>query len=226
MIDPDYPYHVITKGNDDRPLVYDVRDRELFVLGLDQAATRHGWKVWSWCLMTNHFHLVVKTQESSLSRGMQELNGNHSRRVNRRHGRSGHLLRNRFFSAAVDSDAYAVSSNIYVVNNPVKAGLCTTPADWPWCSYRATVGLEQPPAWLAVDAVLGLFGRDRKKAIREYTDYVHSGHVPVSDTIERVSRFEPAPAEPAGGGGTARPGSGPAPRRAAAPSAPATAPRG
>ena len=196
VIDPDFPYHVITKGNNDEALVYDARDAEHFVQGLGQVATRYDWEVWSWCLMTNHVHLVVRTRENSLSRGMRELNGNHSKRVNRRHGRSGHLLRNRFFSVAVDSDAYAVSSNIYVVKNPVKAGLCRTPAEWPWCSYRATVGLEQPPAWLAVGAVLGLFGRDRKKATREYMDYVHSGHLPVSDTIERVSRFEPAPPGP------------------------------
>src|SRR5216683_4671394 len=124
---------------------------------------------------------------------MQELNGNHSRRTNHRHERSGHLVENRFFSVVVDSDAYAVSSIVYVVRNPVEAGLCETPADWPACSYRATVGLESAPRWLAVDAVLGLFGRDRERAVRAYRDNVHSGRLPVSDTIEAVARYEPAP---------------------------------
>jgi len=196
VIDPDFPYHVITKGNNAEALVYDSLDVELLLHDLGQVATKYRWEVWAWCLMTNHFHVVVKTLDGALSRGMQELNGNHSRRMNRRHGRSGHLVRNRFFSGIVDSDVYAVSSVVYVVWNPVKAGLCKTPADWPACSYRATVGLEPAPPWLAVDAVLALFGRDKETAIRRYAEYVHSGRVPVSDTIEEVSRFEPAPPAP------------------------------
>ena len=190
-IDPDFPYHVISRGNNRGPIVFDAVDVELFIAELGRVATKYGWEVWSWCLMTNHFHVVARTPEGALSAGMQELNGNHSRRTNHRHGRNGHLVENRFFSVAVDSDAYAVTSNVYVVRNPVKAGLCKTPADWSACSYRATVGFEPAPRWLAVDAVLGLFGRDRDRAARAYRDYVHSGQVPVSDTIERLSRYEP-----------------------------------
>jgi REP-associated tyrosine transposase len=195
-IDPSFPYHTVAKGNDGAPIVFDWIDVEYLVAELGRVATKYEWEVWSWCLMTNHFHVVVRSPEGALSLGMQELNGNHSRRTNHRHGRSGHLFQNRFFSCAVDSDAYAVSSNVYVVWNPVKAGLCKTPADWPACSYRATVGLEPAPPWLAVDAVLALFGRDKETAIRRYAEYVHSGRVLVSDTIEEVSRFEPAPPAP------------------------------
>jgi REP-associated tyrosine transposase len=199
VIDPDFPYHTIAKGNNGAPIVFDGIDVEFFVAGLGRVATKYRWEVWSWCLMTNHFHVVTRTPEAALSAGMQELNGNHSRRTNHRRGRSGHLFQNRFFSTAVDSDAYAVTSNVYVVANPVKARLCKTPADWPWCSYRATVGLEPAPPWLAVDAVLGLFGRDRTKAIRAYERNVHSGHLPVSDTIEAIARFEPPSPEPQSG---------------------------
>ena len=196
VIDPHLPYHVITRGNNGGALVYDLVDIHLFVDELGRVATKHHWEVWAWCLMTTHFHIVARTPEGALSCGMQELNGNHSRRTNRRHDRSGHLVQNRFFSVAVDSDAYAVSSVVYVVRNPVKAGLCETPAAWPACSYRATAGLEPAPRWLAVDAVLALFGKDRERAVRAYCDYVHSGHLPVSDTIERLSRFEPASPRP------------------------------
>jgi REP element-mobilizing transposase RayT len=192
-IEPDFPYHVISRGNNSGPIVFDAVDVELFIAELGRVATKYDWEVWSWCLMTNHFHVVARTPEGALSLGMQELNGNHGRRTNHRHSRSGHLVENRFFSVAVDSDAYAVSSNIYVVRNPVKAGLCMTPADWSACSYRATVGLEPAPRWLAVDAVLGLFGKDRERAVRAYRDYVHSGQLPVSDTIEQLSRYEPPP---------------------------------
>jgi REP element-mobilizing transposase RayT len=195
-IDPDLPYHVITRGNNGGPLVYDHHDVALFVDELGHVAKKYRWEVWAWCLMTNHFHLVARTAEGALSCGMQELNGNHSRRTNRRHGRTGHLVQNRFFSAAVDSDAYAVSSVVYVVRNPVKAGLCAAPAAWPASSYRATAGLEPAPGWLAVDTVLAMFGKDRKRAERSYRDYVHSGHLPVSDTIEKLSQFEPATQRP------------------------------
>ena len=196
MIDPDFPYHVITRGNNGGPVVYDRHDVELFVYELGHVAVKYGWQVWAWCLMTNHFHLVARTPEGALSRGMQELNGNHSRRVNLRHRMTGHLVQNRFHSVAVDSDAYAVSSVVYVVRNPVKAGLCRSPAAWPASSYRATAGLEPVPPWLAVDTVLALFGRDRERAVRGYRDYVHSGRLPVSDTIEKLSLFEPATPRP------------------------------
>lgn len=194
-IDPDFPYHVVSKGNNGAPIVFDAVDVEFFIAELGRVATKYDWEVWAWCLMTNHFHVVARTQDSALSLGMQELNGNHSRRTNHRHERSGHLLQNRFFSVVVDSDAYAVTSVAYVVWNPVKARLCKSPADWPACSYRATVGLESAPRWLAVDAVLGLFGRDREGAIRAYRNSVHSGRFPVSDTIEAVERYEPAAME-------------------------------
>jgi putative transposase len=196
VIDPDFPYHTVAKGNNGASIVFDGIDVASFVAELGRVARKYRWEVWSWCLMTNHFHVVTRTPDTALSAGMQELNGNHSRRTNHRHGRSGHLFQNRFFSVIVDSDAYAVSSNVYVVRNPVKAGLCKTPADWPACSYRATVGLDPAPPWLAADSVLALFGRDKKGAVRAYTSYVHSGHLPVSDTIEEVSRFEPAPERP------------------------------
>jgi len=196
VLDPDFPYHAVAKGNNGAPIVFDRIDVESFVAELGRVATKYRWEVSSWCLMTNHFHVVSRSPDSALSAGMQELNGNHSRRTNHRHGRRGHLFQNRFFSVVVDSDSYAVNSNIYVVRNPVKAGLCTSPVDWRWCSYRATVGLEPAPVWLAVDTVLALFGRDREAATRSYVDAVHSGHLPVSDTIEAIARYEPLPPEP------------------------------
>jgi REP element-mobilizing transposase RayT len=163
-IDPDLPYHVISRGNNSGPIVFDAVDVEFFIAELGRVATKHDWEVWSWCVMTNHFHIVARTPEGALSLGMQELNGNHSRRTNHRHGRSGHLVENRFFSVAVNSDAYDVSSNVYVVRNPVKAGTPKTPAN-----------LSAP----------------RERAVRAYRDYVHSGQLPVSDTIEQLSRYEP-----------------------------------
>jgi putative transposase len=192
VIDPDYPYHVVTTGNNGGRIVHDSIDCRMFRHDLDRAAEKYDWEVWAWCLMTNHFHLVVRTPTGGLSEGMQRLNGNNGRRMNRRHGRDGHLVRNRFFAKAIESEAHLDASVSYVARNPVKAGLCRTAASWPWSSYRATIGLEPAPRWLAVARVLQIFGADRNEAMRRYRDRVHSGHLPVSDTIEEVCREEPA----------------------------------
>jgi putative transposase len=196
--DKETVFHVVTRGNNGERIVQDTLDREMFRAELHRVAVKYHWEVWAWCLMSNHFHLVVRTPQLGLSEGMQELNGNHARRMNRRHRRTGHLVQNRFFGIELETEAHAFAAVAYVARNPLKAGLCATAAAWPDSSYRATVGLEPAPPWLAVADVLELFGRDRRRAVAEYRDIVHSGHLPVSDTIEEVSRLEPMPVATSG----------------------------
>jgi REP element-mobilizing transposase RayT len=191
VIDPEYPYHVVTKGNNGGRIVYDSVDCELFCHDLDRVADKYEWEAWAWCLMPNHFHLVVRTPTGGLSEGMQHLNGNNGRRMNSRHGREGHIVRNRFFAVALESETHAVAAVAYVARNPLKAGLCRTAGAWPWSSYRATIGVEPAPPWLAVSRALGLFGHDRNDAVRGFRDIVHSGQLPSADTIDKVSRLEP-----------------------------------
>lgn len=183
-------FHVVSRGNNGELIVRDAVDKAAFRAELHRVAVKYQWEIWAWCLLSNHYHLVLRTPDLGLSEGMQELNGNHARRMNRRHDRTGHLVRNRFFSVALETEAHAVAAILYVARNPVKAGLCVSPATWPDGGYRATVGLEQPPPWLAVAAVLSLFGEDEQHAIATYRDFVHAGHLPVSDTVEEVSRVE------------------------------------
>ena len=105
------------------------------------------------------------------------MNGNHARRTNRRHEREAHLFKNRPFAKQVNSDAYLVTAILYVVRNPVEAGICTLASQWPYSSYRATVGLAEPPPWLNVAALHELFG-----SAAEFARLVQDGHLPVSDT--------------------------------------------
>ena len=191
VIDPDYRYHVVSKGNNGGLIVRDRIDYDSFCHDLDRIATRYLWEVWAWVLMPNHFHLVAQTPPGALSAGMQQLNGNNGRRMNRRHGREGHLVKNRFFSLALESDQHEVASVAYVARNPVKAGLCRNAADWHFSSHRATMGLEPAPRWLAVSTVLERFGDSLEDARKLLWHRVHSGHLPVSDTIEVVARWEP-----------------------------------
>jgi len=118
VFDPDLLYHVVAKGNNGGWIVRDVDDRQLFTWRMDRVATAYHWEMFAWCLMKNHAHWVLRAREDTISAGMQELIGGHARTMNRRHGRSGHLFRNRFFSTAIETDAHAVASIAYVNHNP------------------------------------------------------------------------------------------------------------
>jgi putative transposase len=116
------------------------------------------------------------------------LNGNHARRMNRRHGRVGHLFQNRFYCGELASDAHLISAILYVVRNPVTAGLCEHAGLWPDSSHRATVGLERAPQWLVVDQVLQPFGSTPESGRSEFARLVGSGQLLVSDTDFEDSR--------------------------------------
>ncbi|MDX6486833.1 MAG: REP-associated tyrosine transposase [Gaiellaceae bacterium] len=179
--DRDGIYHVISRGSGRGPIVWDTVDQRSFVRALARAATRYRWRVVAWCLMTTHYHVLLQAPEGGISEGMQQINSSHSRRTNLRHDVLGrHLFLNRFFSAEVSTDAHLVGATLYIARNPVAAGLCTRAHEWTFGSYRATVGLDKPPDWLAVDRALQPFG----SSVDEFARVVHNGHLLVSDTMD------------------------------------------
>lgn len=182
ILDPDAIYHVTSRGNNRALITFDRTDSACLRDELGAAATKYRFEVFAWCLMPNHLHVVLRAPEGGMSSGFQEIIGNHARRTNRRHGRTGHLFQNRFYCGELASDAHLIGAILYVVRNPVTAGLCEHAALWPDSSYRATVGLERAPRWLVVDQVLELFGSDPESARAEFARLVQSGHLLVSDT--------------------------------------------
>jgi putative transposase len=182
VIDSNYPYHAGSSGNNRGPLVLDRTDCEIFAEELNRVAIKYEWKVFDWCLMTTHTHVVMQTTQEAFSAGFQELNGNHSRRTNLRHDRRDHTFRHRPWAEAIVSDAHLVAAMLYVTRNPLAAGMVRNAAAWPYAGYRAIMGLEPAPPWLAVDEVLRLFGRDVDEARRGFAGLVHSGHLLVSNT--------------------------------------------
>jgi REP-associated tyrosine transposase len=182
VIDSDYPYHTVSNGNNRGPLVLDRTDCEIFREELDRVATKYEWRVLSWSLMTTHHHLNLQTRQEAFSAGFQELNGNHSRRTNRRHDRRDHTFRHRPFAEAIVSDAHLVAAILYVARNPLAAGMVRNAAAWPHGSYRAIMGLEPAPAWPAVEEVLRLFGRNVDEARGAFASLVHAGQDLVSNT--------------------------------------------
>ena len=165
------------RGSDKQPIAWDVHDFDSLFAGLDRVATRHGWEVFAWCLMPNHYHVIVRTTLHGFSRGLQVLNQTHSIRTNLRYGKSAHLFRNRPHCVEVLSQAHLVNAILYVVRNPLRAGLCVRAWEWPYSSYRATVGYAPAPAWFCRDFVLELFG-----GVTEFARLVHDEHDLVSDT--------------------------------------------
>ena len=139
--------------------------------------------------MTTHYHLVVEIPDGGLSEGMQLLNGEFSRRQSARYGRTAHLFQNRFGCRPLRTSEDAIGTIRYVLRNPVQAGLCRTPAGWPWSSYRATVGDVAVPPWLDVKRVHDLFRPfNPRDPTRGFKRVVDSGQDLVSDTKARPKR--------------------------------------
>ncbi|MHB1331903.1 MAG: REP-associated tyrosine transposase [Sulfuriferula sp.] len=172
---PDALYHVTARGDRSEDIFEDDQDRWGFLSTLERVIAQFNWVCHAWCLMDNHYHLLIQTPDSNLSKGMRQLNGVYTQASNRRHQRVGHLFQGRFKAILVDSDAYLLELSRYVVLNPVRAGMVKKPADWPWSSYRASVGLEPVTAWLAVDGLLTQFAKRRSLAQQRYAQFVAEG---------------------------------------------------
>jgi len=168
-------YHVMARGDARAAIFLDDADREAFCAGLWRVAGRFQWRVWAYCLMDNHYHLLVETLQPTLSRGMREVNGVYTQAFNRRHGRVGHVLQGRYKAILVDKDSYLLELSRYIVLNPVRARLCPTAGDWPWSSYRAVMGKAAAPDTLAVTQTLTLFSADRGAARRAFARFVAEG---------------------------------------------------
>ncbi|TML23952.1 MAG: transposase [Actinobacteria bacterium] len=170
-------FHITTRGNNRRMVYCDDVDRAAFLRMLERIARRFHWLLYAYCLMGTHYHVVLHLPDDGLSVGMCELNGGFARWSNFRHGWEDHLFGRRFSSIEIVRDEHLREACRYVVLNPVRAGLVDHPGDWPWSSYRATVGEELVPPYLAVGAVLAMFGNEPRHAIAEYRAYVEAGLV-------------------------------------------------
>ncbi len=168
-------YHVTSRGDRREDIYDDEEDRERFLEILSGVVADFNWVCHAYCLMDNHYHLLVATPDGNLSKGMRQLNGVYTQASNRRHGRSGHMFQGRYKAILVDEDAYLLEVARYVVLNPVRAGMVSEAGDWPWSSYRAMVGEVIRPAWLTVDGVLGQFGKRRATARANYARFVAEG---------------------------------------------------
>ena len=179
---PHAAYHVTSRGNRREDIYQGDADRQAWLSVLAQVCKRFNWTVHAYCLMGNHYHLLVQTPDANLSAGMRQLNGVYTQLSNRTHGRVGHVFQGRFKAILVDKDNYLLELARYVVLNPVRAGMVQDPAQWPWSSYGAMLSPGWLPVadWLATDKLLSYFAPDqqslnREQAQQRYVDYVREG---------------------------------------------------
>jgi len=161
-------YHVFNRGVVRLPIFMDTRDRVRFLDLLGDVVERGSWRCLAYCLMGNHFHLLVDTPSPDLDRGMQRLQGVYAQLFNRRYEREGHLFHRRYGANLLADDDLIRHVARYIVQNPVRAGICRTPGDWPWSSHRATLGHVRVPTFLAAERLVSLFGG--QSDYREFVD--------------------------------------------------------
>jgi putative transposase len=174
----EYPgalYHVTSRGNAQADIYLDDSDRRIFLRTLGATVTRQHWLLHAFCLMGNHYHLLLETPQPNLSRGMRQLNGVYSQCFNRRHQRVGHVLQGRFTAILVERETYLLELARYIPLNPVRAGFVASAERWQWSSYRATAGLEPGPPWLNTAAVLERFGSEPDRAATRFQEFVRDG---------------------------------------------------
>ena len=169
-------YHVTSRGNRQGPIYQDDGDRRGFLILLGDVCERNNWCIHAYCLMTNHYHLVIETPEANLSKGMRQLNGIYTQRYNRRHHRVGHVFQGRYKAILVQKRRYLLELARYVVLNPVRANLVTNVGQLAWSSYRPTSGADSCPRWLQTDWLLSQFNKHRARARQGYIAFVGNGH--------------------------------------------------
>ncbi|MBI4592324.1 transposase [Candidatus Uhrbacteria bacterium] len=168
-------YHITARGNRKGDIFLDDRDRLVFFEKLATVIKHHNWICHAFCLMCNHYHLLIETVEANLSDGMRDLNKDYSQAFNRLHDTVGHLLQGRFKSFIIEKEPYLLEVARYTVLNPVRAGLVKHPALWRWSSFAATAGLVDAPEFLTTEWILGHFDDDLGQARRRYIEFVEAG---------------------------------------------------
>ena len=168
-------YHVTSRGNEKKDIFIDRADRKKFIYFLDLAVKRYKTVIHVYCLLNNHYHLLIETPEGNLSSILHYINTSYTSYFNKRRERVGHLFQGRFKSFLVDKDSYALELSRYVHLNPVRAGMVKKPEDFEWSSFRDYVDEMKHSPWLHTDFILGLLNLSYLERKQRYKEFVHEG---------------------------------------------------
>lgn len=173
----EYPnawYHVMNRGRRGENIFANRGDYEAFVTLLRETSVMFNLRISAYCLMSNHYHLLIQTPEGNLSRVMRHINGVYTQRYNRKRNTDGQLFRGRFKSVLVQEDQHLLELLRYIHRNPVRAHVGNAVGDYPWSSHHGYISAAKEWGWLHKDFLLGMFDRDRLKAKRQYQNFVHN----------------------------------------------------
>jgi putative transposase len=165
-------YHVTSRGNERKAIFRNDRDREKFVSYLQSAHERYGGIIHVYCLMDNHYHLLLETPRGNLSEILHHINGAYTTYFNIKRQRSGHLLQGRYRAILVEKDAYCQELSRYIHLNPLRGGIVKALTGYPWSSYPYYIGLKKKPFWLETGYILAYFGQEGLRAQKKYKAYV------------------------------------------------------
>jgi REP element-mobilizing transposase RayT len=165
-------YHVTSRGNEQKDVFKSQKDREKFLEYLASATQRYGALIHAYCLMSNHYHLLLETPAGNLSQIMQHINSAYTTYFNIKRKRAGHLFQGRYKAILVEADEYATELSRYIHLNPVRAGIVSNPEDYPWSSYRSYIGEGNVTEWLKREFILGYFGKRTADAMKKYRKFV------------------------------------------------------
>lgn len=141
-------FHLTSRGNARRRIFFDDRDYRAFLLELKLTARRHRWRCLSYCLMPNHFHLLIQTPELTRADGMRDLKSEYARTFHRRYGTDGSLFKPRYRPQLIQEHGYLLAAALYIAKNPLRAGLVDDPSDWPWSSFASPETFVDPSPFL------------------------------------------------------------------------------
>jgi putative transposase len=173
----EYPgafYHITSRGNELKDVFKSQKDREKFLSYFDSATLRYGAVIHVYCMMGNHYHILMETPEGNLSQIMHHINASYTTYFNVKRQRAGHLFQGRYKAIVVDADEYAKELSRYIHLNPVRAGLVDNPGKYSWSSYSYYIGQEKAPEWLSRDFILAYFGKTASVAQKRYREFVLS----------------------------------------------------
>ena len=174
---PGATYHITSRGNARERVFLEDADRQVFLEILETVVEKYNWLCHAYCLMDNHYHVLVETPDPNLSLGMRQLNGMYTQKFNHRNNRVGHLFQGRYKSILVEKNEHLLELCRYIVLNPVRASMVSEPKKWDWSSYQATAYSVTAPDFLLVEWILGQFAKTKSEARKEYRKFVADGIV-------------------------------------------------
>ncbi|MFA6131093.1 MAG: transposase [Patescibacteria group bacterium] len=181
--------HITSRGNAGKDIYLSDTDRNNFLKILQDVLYRFHWICHAYCLMNNHYHLLIETADPNLSFGMRDLNGISTQHFNKRHRRTGHIFQGRFQASIIEKESYLLAVARYIVLNPVRAGIVRHPKEWKWSSYCMTAGLARPHHALTIDWILSCFSSRKSIAQKEYRFFINEGLRVSSPFKDRKDHF-------------------------------------